>query len=152
MEQSPISLGNIINEKGMGRLCAGALGQAFMVAALMGVPSWNTKREKIMEGCMVSEMDDTALQSYGDGLGAVAGGELGKDVFDMRLHGVLGDVEDGCDILVGSTAGKLVKHLNLALAEFLAQRAVRQAAGDFRRDPLSAPHDRPDGGDEFFAG
>src|SRR5919106_620557 len=51
-------------------------------------------------GAALSEVDDSALQTNGDGMRPIVCGQLGEDVLDVALDGFFSDGELGGDHLV----------------------------------------------------
>src|SRR6266404_4013182 len=61
-----------------------------------------------------SELDYSAAQRQGDGVGPVVGAQLGQDVPDVCLGGSFVDLEPGCDRTVGIAGGDESQDLDLA--------------------------------------
>src|SRR5262245_45287399 len=75
---------------------------------------------------VVLQIDDSALQSDGDGVRPIVCGQLGKDVLDVALHGLLRDGELRGDELVGVPGSDELEHLNLPKGQCLIGRVLGQ--------------------------
>jgi hypothetical protein len=75
------------------------------------------------------QMQEAAAEGFGGGLGAVADAQLGEDVADVALDGVLGDVERGADFLVALAGTDEAEDFDFALADIgPATRSARRRA------------------------
>src|SRR5262249_39996011 len=84
----------------------------------------------------ISELDDPATYSNGNGLGAITCAQLLHKVFDVHLHCLFGDKELLGDVALAITARNLVEDFNLAYREGLVAIMLRQMGRNFCRNPL----------------
>ncbi len=61
------------------------------------------------------EVDDPALERDGDRVGAIVGAKFGQDIFDVRLHGLLGNGQLRCNNLVRVPRRDFPQYFDLAL-------------------------------------
>ena len=97
------------------------------------------------------QMQDSALQSGGGGLGAVVGVEFGEEVADMEFNRDFGDAQGTADFLVAPPFGNELEHLQLALGQFRAVHAFGEPRADDGRDGAFAGVNFPDGVHQFLA-
>jgi hypothetical protein len=97
-------------------------------------------------------MNESSLNGHSNRFRAVGYVELGEDVLEIALGGVLGDVHDVGDLLVGQAFGEFVEDFDFARGEGFEFLALGEAIGDFGGDPFFAGGDGAEGRDELFAG
>src|SRR5580698_7241124 len=99
---------------------------------LLAMRTGGTKSEGVLE------MDNAAADGNRNGLGAVAGSQLGHDVLDVYLDGPFRNEEFIGDVPVTVAFGDLLQDLNLAGCQLLIAVVVREAGGHFRGNRLLA--------------
>jgi hypothetical protein len=75
-----------------------------------------------LEG-FTSEKDQAAANAEGNGFGAAGGAELAEDGGDVKLDGVLRDVQLCGDFLVAKATGEHLENFALARGEWLSEFA-----------------------------